>query len=162
MTGIAVTLKSPDAEAFAPYGRFVTAPDTPGERLFYSDTLMPHGDGSTPVLHVNHVRSQNLPLTTTYVERHPNAAQCFIPLDIARYVVMVMPSDAADAPDISRTMAFLMPPSMGVIYHPGVWHLGATVLDRPGHFTVLMWRNGRESDDEFSTIPQVTLIEDSE
>jgi ureidoglycolate lyase len=46
-----------------------------------------------------------------------------------------------------------------VIYAPGVWHMGATVLDRPGHFTVLMWRGGAEPDDEFREISPLSLTE---
>ena len=45
-----------------------------------------------------------------------------------------------------------------MIFNPGVWHLGATVLDRPGHFTVLMWRGGPLQDDDFRTIAPLTLI----
>lgn len=144
---------------FAPYGRLVTPPVKPGSREFYSDALQVRKDASAPVLHVNHVLPQVLPLSVARVERHPFAAQCFFPLDVSRYVVMVMPSDGAGLPCPDQAVGFLMPGSMGVIYHPGVWHLCATVLERPGHFTVLMWRGGAMQDDEFETIPPMTLLE---
>lgn len=161
MSGLQLPLYRPDAKAFAPFGRFITPPDAVGERAFYSDALTEFIAGSAPVLHVNHVRPQPLPIAVDKVERHPYAAQCFIPLDVSRYVVMVMPSDRSGAPEADGALAFLMPSGTGVIYHPGVWHLGATVLDRPGHFSVLMWRGGAEPDDEFRSIPPITLIEDS-
>lgn len=153
-----ILLRAPDPVAFAPYGDFIRPPDQPGRRAFYSEALQPRPSGAVPVLHVNHVAPVELPLTVTGLERHPHAAQCFMPLDVARYAVLVMPGDTTGAPDLSRALGFLMPGTMGVIYHPNVWHLGATVLDRPGHFTVLMWRGGTQEDDVFRTIPPLTLV----
>lgn len=157
MTDLVIRPGAPDAEAFAPFGRFVTAPERPGDRMFYSDVLQEHGPQSTPVLHVNHVPETKLPAQFTQVERHSHAAQCFFPLDVSRYVVVVIPSNQDGDPAIDRSLAFLMPGTTGVIYHPNVWHLGATVLDRPGHFSVLMWRDGTHSDDKFRAIPPLTL-----
>jgi len=135
----------------------VTPPNGHGARAFYSEALRAHPAQSQPMLHVNSVAAQSLPLTVLRVERHPHAAQCFFPLDVARYGVLVMPSTAPGAPDTTRALCFLMPGTMGVIYHPGTWHMGATVFDRDGHFTVLMWRGGPREDDEFYTIPPLTL-----
>lgn len=152
-----ITLRSPDSDAFAPYGSFVGPAARPGQRKFFSDHLQARKPGSDPILHVNHIRPSTLPLHVVQLERHPFAAQCFIPLDVARYVVAVMPSDNEGNPLPAQTLAFLMPPTVGVIYHPGVWHLGATVLDRIGHFAVLMWRGGPGADDEFRTVEPLTL-----
>lgn len=159
MSGLCVTPTRPDATTFGPYGHLVTHPDTPGKRQFYSDTLHQRPAASAPVLHVNHVLPTTFPIKVSGIERHPHAAQCFFPLDVARYVVMVMPSDDTGAPRTEQALAFLMPGTMGVIFNPGVWHLGATVLDRPGRFTVLMWRGGPLQDDEFRTIAPLTLLE---
>lgn len=152
-----ILLRAPDPVDFAPYGDFIRPPDRPGRRAFYSEALQPRPSGADPVLHVNHVAPTVLPMTVTGLERHPHAAQCFMPLDVARYVVLVMPADRTGAPDVSRALGFLLPGTMGVIYHRNVWHLGATVLDRPGHFTVLMWRGGAQEDDVFRTISPLTL-----
>jgi ureidoglycolate lyase len=157
MTNLVIPTRYPDAGAFAPYGRIVMPPETAGERQFYSYALHMRAEASAPVLHVNHVLPQALPITVDMVERHPHAAQCFFPLDVSRYVVMVMPSDQTGAPDPDRALAYLMPGSMGVIYNPGIWHLGATVIDRAGHFVVLMWRGGRLPDDAFRPIRPITL-----
>lgn len=158
MTGTVLRLGSPDAEAFAPFGRIVTPPDAAGERSFYSDSLYEHPSGSAPVLHVNRVMPVHLPLSVTKVERHPYAAQCFFPMDVASYVTLVMPSDTDGNPLPENALAFRMPGSLGVIFHPGVWHMGAAVLERPGHFVVLMWRGGKKADDVFRTIPALTLV----
>lgn len=159
MTVRTVTLQPPDPVAFAPFGHLVTPPDTPGKRQFYSDTLHQRPTASAPVLHINHVLPQSSPIEVSGIERHPYASQCFFPLDVSRYVVMVMPSDDTGAPCQEQALALLMPGTMGVIFNPGVWHLGATVLDCPGHFTVLMWRGGVRQDDEFRTIAPMTLID---
>lgn len=153
-----VPLAHPDAVAFLPYGRLVIPPDARGDRRFYSDTLHLRPETSAPVLHVNRVEAQTLPVTVEKVERHPFAAQCFFPLDVSRYAILVMPSDDAGRPRPDQALAFLMPGTMGVIYSPGVWHMGATVFDRDGHFTVLMWRGGPLQDDDFRTIPPITLV----
>lgn len=159
MTGLTVTPLQPDPVAFAPYGHLVVPPDAPGERQFYSDALLQFPQASAPVLHVNHVLPRGFPIEVSTVERHPHAAQCFLPIDVARYVVLVMPSDDTGSPRADRALAIMMPGTMGVIFNPGVWHLGATVLDRPGHFTVLMWRGGTMPDDEFRPIAPLTLID---
>lgn len=152
-----LALCAPDAAAFAPYGRFVTPPDLPGTRALYSDAFAVHPGDTAAVVHVNHVQVSSLPMVVSKIERHPHAAQCFIPLDVARYGVLVMPSDAAGNPMPERALGFLVPGSVGVIYNPGVWHLGATVFDRTGYFAVLMWRGGAAADDEFRTIPAMSL-----
>lgn len=159
MSGQVLRLAEPDAAAFAPFGRFVTGPDLPGTRSFYSDSLHERDPLSAAVLHVNHVAPAALPLAVTRIERHPRAAQCFFPLDVARYAVVVMPSGDDGLPLTRQAVGFLVPGHVGVIYHRDVWHLGATVLDRAGHFVVLMWRGGPGQDDDFRTIPPLTLIE---
>lgn len=158
MTGLVVKLQHPDATVFAAFGELVVPPNEPGKRRFFSEVLQQRHETSTPVLHVNHVLSKTLPIQVTQIERHPYAAQCFFPLDVSCYVVMVMPSDAAGQPCPNEALAFLMPGKMGVIFHPGVWHLGATVLNRSGHFIVLMWRGVAVQDDDFRTISPMTLI----
>ena len=157
MSVLAIRLTAPDEAAFAPFGRILRAPEEAGARRFYSDALDPRPEGAAPVLHVNAVAPSHLPLTVTGMERHPHAAQCFAPLDVARYVVAVMPEAPGGGPDGARALAFVLPGTRGVIFHPGTWHLGATVLDRAGSFAVLMWRGGRLPDDEFRAVPPFVL-----
>lgn len=153
-----VVLDKPDAQSFAPFGTFIDAASHAGQRKFFSEHLQMRQPRAEPVFHVNHIRHSALPLEIVQLERHSFAAQCFIPLDVSRYVVAVMPSGEDGQPLASKTLAFVMPPTLGVIYHPGVWHLGATVLDRTGHFVVLMWRGGKGPDDDFRSIDPISLI----
>ena len=105
---------------------------------------------------VNNLLPRQLPLTITQLECHPHAAQCFVPLDVSRYLVTVAPSLADGTPDLSGMMSLILPGTVGVIYAPSVWHAGATVLDQPGGFAVLMWR-GADDDDVFTDIAPVEL-----
>ena len=158
MSPMVMRLRAPDTGAFARFGRLVEPPEMAGQRAFFSECLHRRPEASAPVLHVNKVMPSPLPLQVSEVEQHPFAAQCFFPLDVAAYVTLVMPSDRDGRPRPEEAMAFLMPGNRGVIYDPGVWHLGATVLERPGHFVVLMWRGGPRENDVVRAIPTMTLV----
>lgn len=143
----------PDAAAFAPFGGFIDVPARVGERCTYSEWLAPV-PGLTPQCYTNRVSPVALPLTLERVERHPHAAQVFLPLMAARYLVTVMPSDAEGRPQPALARAFVLPRELGVAYHPGVWHAGITALDAEASFAVLMWR-GAADDDVFAAIPPI-------
>lgn len=143
----------PDAAAFAPFGALIQPPQNPGDRRMFSHWLVPV-EGLTLQFHINHVLPSPLPLQLTQVERHPHAAQAFVPLDVSRYLVTVMPSDADGRPQASRAMCFLMPGTMGVIYGRNTWHAAITVLDRPGSFAVSMWRGAADDDVMAQTAPR--------
>lgn len=146
------------AEDFAPFGTIIDRPAESGQRRFYSDWL--GGQDLAAVFHVNNVPVSTLPLTLTRLERHPHAAQCFVPLDVSRYLVSVAPSLPDGRADLSGMRSFLMPGTVGVIYAPGVWHAGASVLDRAGAFAVLMWR-GANDDDVFADIAPTIVTQGS-
>lgn len=151
-----VPLRAPDAGLFAPFGAFIDAPERVGVRRMYSDWLAAV-PGLAPQFHTNRVAASSLPLTIDRVERHPHAPQVFLPLDVSRYVVTVMAADAAGAPDPVSALAFLLPPTLGVVYRAGVWHAGMTALDREASFGVMMWR-GAADDDVFAAIPPIEVV----
>ncbi|MFN4129835.1 MAG: ureidoglycolate lyase [Paracoccaceae bacterium] len=144
-----------DAAAFARFGTLVDKPESAGDRRMFSDWL-PATDGLALQFHLNHVAPSALPSPLAQVERHPHSAQVFLPVDVARYLVVVMPSLADGAPDVLRACCLALPGTVGVIYRRDVWHAGIMVLDRPGSFAVLMWR-GAQDDDVFLPIPVITL-----
>lgn len=146
--------RDPDAAAFAPYGALIEPPALHGDRRLYSDWLSPV-PGLALQFHINSVPRSDLPLSLTQVERHPHAAQVFVPLDVSRYLVTVMP-DAGGRPDPSGTLSMILPGTMGVIYRANAWHAGVTVLDGDGRFAVLMWR-GASDDDVFAAIPPLSI-----
>ena len=156
MTG-RVAIQAMDAALFAPFGTVVRAPDAPGGRAQYGHHIAPR-PGLALQFHMNAVAPSPLPLRLSQVERHPHAAQVFLPVDVGRYLVTVMAAQSGGSPDPAQTLCFLMPGTLGVIYHPGVWHAGATVLDKTGHFAVLMQR-GAADDDVLADIAPLTLTE---
>jgi ureidoglycolate lyase len=155
MMGPIEIAESCSAAEFAPFGSLIDRPAEAGQRQFHSDWL--GGEGLSPVLHVNNVPRATLPMTLSRLERHPHAAQCFVPLDVSRYLVSVAPSLPDGSADLAGMKSFLMPGTVGVIYAPGVWHAGASVLDRAGAFVVLMWR-GANDDDIFADIEPIQII----
>ena len=150
-----VTAEAPDARAFAPFGAFIEMPARAGARSVYSDWMAPVS-GLAPHVYTNRVAASALPLTLDRVEHHPHTAQLFLPLQVTRYLVTVMPSDAAGRPDTSLARVFLMPPTLGVVYRAGTWHAGMTVLDADASFAVLMW-HGATDDDVFAAIPPLVV-----
>ena len=152
-----VTARPADPVAFAPFGAFLDPPGEFGERAMFSEWLEPV-PGRAQQAHVNRVACSTLPLTIDQVECHPHASQVFVPMGgVSRYLVIVMPSDEAGGPDVSRAQAFVVPGSRGVVYAPGVWHAGISVLDADASFSVFMWRGG-EDDDVFAAVPAFEVI----
>lgn len=144
-----------DAAALAPFGTLIHPPARQGERQLYSDWAAPVA-GLRPQLHVNRVAPSTLPLTVQQVERHPHAAQVFLPLDTGTYLVVVMPALTDGRPDPSNTCAWLLPPTVGVAYRPGIWHAGIVALDREACFSVFMWR-GAADDDVMAAVTPITI-----
>lgn len=139
--------------ALSRFAVLVEPPEHPGDRRLYSDWLAPV-PGLTPQFHMNHVAPSALPLALSRVEAHPHAAQVFLPVDVERYVVTVMPG--GDAPNPAGAISVILPGTVGIAYRRGAWHAGMTVLGRPGRFAVLMWR-GAADDDRFAPIPTLTI-----
>lgn len=152
MTHVAI---APDAAAFAPFGTIIDAPHRSGDRKMFGEWLRPV-DGLALQFHINAVAHSAEPIILTLLERHPHAAQVFVPMDVSRYLVTVARARADGAPDPAGVVCMELPGTLGVIYHPGVWHSGAAVLDRTGHFAVLMYR-GAPDDDEFRAIDPISI-----
>lgn len=145
-----IRAQAADPAAFAPFGEFVAAPARHGDRRPYSAWLAPIA-GLAPSFHTNLVPAASVPVHVVRMERHPHAAQVFLPLVGERYLVVVAPSAADGGPDASGARAFVVPATLGVAYRRGVWHAGITALDGPASFAVLMWR-GAADDDEFTDV----------
>jgi ureidoglycolate lyase len=151
----AIPARPVEAEAFARFGTLIHPPAHAGQREMFSEWAAPVV-GLRPQLHVNRVAPSRLPVVVSQMERHPHAAQVFLPLDAGTYLVVVMPSLESGAPDVARACAWLVPPTLGVAYRPGVWHTGIVALDRESCFSVLMWR-GAANDDEMTAVTPITV-----
>ena len=140
-------------QALSRFAVLVEPPAHPGDRRLYSDWLAPV-PGLSLQFHLNHVAPSAMPLEIARVEMHPHAAQVVLPVDVESYVVTVMPG--GETPDPSGALSVVLPGTVGIVYRPGAWHSGMTVLGRAGHFAVLMWR-GAATDDRFADIAPLTV-----
>ena len=145
-------LEPVSAELLKPFGALIKAPKIVGVRNLYTEWLGSAREGATPRLHINLVAPSTLPYDVSMLERHPYSAQIFVPLAVGRYVIVVAESLPDGSPDLAQLRAFQAPGNVGVVYAPGVWHAGATVLGGEGSFAVLMWRNDTTDDDELLSL----------
>ena len=147
------------AEAFAPFGDVIDAPEA-GSRFGLSETLGGADGAEAPRLSFSHPQPWTLPLTATEMERHNRSSQCFVPLDVSRYVVVAAP-DKDGKPDATQLRAFVARGDQAVNYHRGTWHHPSRALDRPARFATLMWSTGEKArDEEWATLPEPVLLEE--
>lgn len=136
------------AEAFAPFGEVLAAPDAPG-RLYIDGALCNRRPDAAPSLSFVFKAPSALPLASTTMERHLHSSQSFVPMEAGRWLVIVAPHGADGRPEMVRARALLVRPDQGVTYGADVWHHPFTVIDRAARFAVLMWKDGTSADDEF-------------
>ncbi|MBM6581895.1 ureidoglycolate lyase [Microvirga sp. BT689] len=146
------------ADEFAPFGLILAGPSLAGHRADFSAVLLTADSSFRPRLHVNCVEASTLPLKVSFVERHPNCWQTFVPLDVSRFVVCVMGSKPDGTPDLEAVHVWILDGNVGVAISPGVWHIGATVLDRKGNFVVVWPRADNEGDTEFFTFDEAVQV----
>ncbi len=144
-------------EAFAPFGDVIDVPSEPG-RKYYEDALGNLRPAATPSLSLSlKPETPERPLKAELLERHEFSSQTFLPLDVARWLIVVAPHAATGGPDLAGVKAFIATGKQGVTYKPDTWHHGLTVLDRPGRFAVFMWRDGGKGDEEFVPVEPFTI-----
>jgi ureidoglycolate lyase len=149
--------QSLDPAAFAPFGDVIDLPDHPG-RNYYDEALGNLRAAARPSLSITLKEPTPAhPLRATMLERHEFSSQTFIPIDVARWLIVVAPHAPQGGPDVSGVRAFIASGRQGVTYKPNTWHHGLTVLDRPAHLAVFMWRVGGAGDEEFVTVPPFTI-----
>ncbi len=144
------------AEAFAPFGRVVSAGLGPGAsanqgtavRFDFCAELTSTRGGARPNLAVFRSVARSLPFEVVLLERHPCSTQVFLPMVVARYLVCVAPTLPDGAPDVAGLRAFVCLPGQGVAYAPGTWHHPVVALDSPGEFAMLAWEDGSPLDCE--------------
>jgi ureidoglycolate lyase len=60
--------------------------------------------------------------TIKYLERHPETAENFIPIEGECIFVMAPADNSKDKPDVARLRAFYLNGKLGVALHKGTWH----------------------------------------
>jgi ureidoglycolate lyase len=143
-------------EAFAPYGDVIDVPSEPG-RTYYEDALGNLRPNALPSLSMTlRPNTPAGPIKAEMLERHEFSSQTFVPVDVARWLVVVAPHAQQGGPDTKAVRAFIATGKQGVTYKPNTWHHGLTVLDKPGRFAVFMWRAGAK-DEEFVPVEPFTI-----
>ena len=143
-------------EAFAPFGDVIDVPQQAG-RTYYEDALgnlRPRAKASLSMTF--RVPTSDRPLKSELMERHEFSSQTFVPVDVARWLIVVAPHAAKGGPDMAGARAFIATGDQGVTYKPNTWHHGLTTLDKPGRFAVFMWRAGSQ-DEEFLPVAPFTI-----
>lgn len=129
--------------AFAPFGDVIEfragdqdhAINAGTTRRFHDQaTAVALGEGSRVAMSLARAEPFSTPITISMVERHPLGSQAFIPLEPARFLVVVAP-DADGRPGELR--AFLTSPGQGINYHVGTWHGVLTTLEKPTDFLIV-------------------------
>lgn len=136
------------AEAFAPFGDVVEAPEKPGRAYFETSLGNLRPDARPRLWMLTKVPVAGLPLEIKSLERHEFSSQSFVPIEIGRWLVVVAPHAPQGGPDVKRAQAFLANARQGVSYKPNTWHSGLNVFDKPARLTVFMWLDGTAADEE--------------
>ena len=74
------------ADAFAPYGEVLAAPDAPG-RTYIDAALANRRSHAKPSLSFTFKAPSALPLNSTTMERHLHSSQSFVPMEAGRWLV---------------------------------------------------------------------------
>lgn len=154
------------AQAFAPFGRVISAGLQPGApanqgtavRFDFCAELSNTRPHSKPNLAVFRSVAKALPHEVRLLERHPCSTQVFLPMIVSRYLVCVAPTLPDGGPDVGRLAAFTCLPGQGVAYAPGTWHHPMVALDAPGEFAMLAWEDGTALDCEVRDLAQPVRV----
>ena len=151
------------AEAFAPFGDVMDArtaasfPINAGRTQRHHDLAKVEtlGDNARTLINIFVSQPITLPLALTFLERHPQGSQAFMPLHEERFIVVVAPP--GEHIDPSDVRAFVTDGRQGVNYHAGTWHAIQSVLEREGEFLVVDRGGEGNNCDEFPLAITVTL-----
>ena len=135
-----IVIRPIDAAALAPFGDVLDCAGDPDRIInqglcgrYHDRARLDFADGRAGVS-LFKAEPRALPLTLEMVERHPEGSQCFIPMSMDPFLVIVAP-DENGAP--GTPFAFETAPGQAVNFHRGTWHGVLTPLHAPGLFAVV-------------------------
>lgn len=128
MSQITLNVEPLTREGFAPYGDVVesegrdSVPMNAGmaARFHAVAEVDAIGEEARGIISVIEAKLFEMPESVTFVERHPQGSQAFIPLDETPFLVVVAPP--TEAVDLSKMRAFITNGRQGINYHRGTWH----------------------------------------
>ncbi|MGM0833252.1 MAG: ureidoglycolate lyase [Pseudomonadota bacterium] len=151
------------AEAFAPFGDVLDARTSASFPINAGRTQRHHnlatvetlGENAHTLINIFVSQPVTLPLELTFLERHPQGSQAFMPLHQERFIVVVAPpGDTIDKADVR---AFVTDGRQGVNYRAGTWHAIQSVLECEGEFLVVDRGGDGNNCDEFPIAICITL-----
>src|SRR5258708_16974161 len=105
-------------EAFAPFGDVIDVPKEAG-RTYYEDALGNLRTQAKPSLSMSYrPPTPDRPLKSELMERHEFSSQTFVPVDVARWLIVVAPHAAKGGPDMAGPPALIPPRPHGRTHHP--------------------------------------------
>jgi ureidoglycolate lyase len=142
--------------AFAPYGDVIDAdaaqrryPINEGSAWRHDALALTdvHDAGGHGVVAIVRAQPASLPVRLRALERHRLGSQLIMPLQRARFLVVVAPAQSTRPFDEAR--CFVAAPGQGVQYRRGTWHHPLLALDAPTDFLALDRRahDGSPDDD---------------
>ena len=142
-----------DAAGFAPFGSVIAfAPEIARPvnqgTAHRADTraLFDHARDAIPVLAIYRVQSQVRPLRLTLFERHPQSAQSFVSISVARFLVVVAPTGSDGLPVAAKARAFVGRAGSGLSYRRDQWHTPVMALGAGGDLLMLIAEAGTADD----------------
>lgn len=151
------------ADAFAPFGDVIDARTSASFPINAGRTQRHHdlakvetlGENAHTLINIFVSQPVTLPLALTFLERHPQGSQAFMPLHQERFIIVVAPPGEHINPDEVR--AFVTDGRQGVNYRAGTWHAVQSVLEREGEFLVVDRGGNGNNCEEFPLGITVTL-----
>lgn len=135
-----ITARPLTAQAFAPYGDVLDTAGDPDKIInqgmcgrYHDRATLDFSDGRAGVS-LFKAEPRALPYALDLVERHPDGSQCFVPMSMTSFLVIVAP-DTDGSPGTPD--AFLTAPGQAINFHRGTWHGVLTPLEAPGLFAVI-------------------------
>jgi ureidoglycolate lyase len=157
-----VPLRPLTREAFAPFGDVIEAEGAQhfainggmAERYHDLAKVELAGEKARPMISLARGEPYALPLTLTFVERHPLGSQAFFPLSPYPFLVVVAPDTGNGA---AEPLAFVTRPGQGINIRRNVWHGILTPLEGVSDF-VIVDRGGEGNNLEEYHYPAPFLI----
>jgi ureidoglycolate lyase len=137
-----IPLRPLTREAFAPFGDVIEAEGAGhfainggmAERYHDLARVELAGEKARPMISLARGEPYELPLTLTFVERHPLGSQAFFPLTPHPFLVVVAPDLDGKA---GEPVAFVTKPVQGVNICRNVWHGILTPLEGVSDFVIV-------------------------
>lgn len=139
------------SELFAPFGKVHERPRGIG-RDYFDEALISNRSQARPsISFVRNNPVSSVRLKVERLEQHKYSSQTFIPINAARWLVVVA-GDKGGKPDGDSVKVFVASDAQGLTFTPGTWHLALHVLDRVSTHAIFMWRDETDGDETLADV----------